>query len=211
MTTTITTTTITTANPDSALVQVLNQPFELKEVRPGFDSGIGDDSLETGDISITTREATSSPPEKLKGASFNINNINNSNNNGNNSNHHRATSTMCAVKNVMYSSFSPGINSRLSPSGKQVCENGVQTVEAVSAISRTSPTSVHRMSPSLVHRTSPALVHRMSPTPVQRTTPPALRQELKRKGDSLDSIPARPPSRRNRLTPTENVPTVSQA
>ena len=99
---------------------VLDGPFELKEVRPGFDSGIGDDSLDgDGVTSLSTGGAL-----RLK-----------------------------AVQSVQTTTV----------------ENGVQTMEASALLSVASSKGD--------------------------------KPDLKRKGENLDTLPSRPPSRRSRSNP----------
>ncbi|XP_076437184.1 NAB transcription cofactor mab-10-like isoform X2 [Babylonia areolata] len=105
---------------EGSVTQVLEQPFELKEIKPGFDSGIGDDSLDGDAVSV----ATTMVPEAVG---------------------HGVVPTTTV-------------------------ENGVQTVEVSALIS--SPSSKGDNKP-----------------------------DLKRKGDSLESLPTRPPSRRSRSNP----------
>lgn len=98
----------------NSVERVLEQPFELKEIKPGFDSSFGDDGLETANI-ISPKAGT--PTERFKGSTLRLS---------------------------PSSSSSPGLNSRMSPNGKRVVENGVQTVEAVSRLQRNGPGNISK-------------------------------------------------------------------
>lgn len=112
-----------------SVAKVLEQPFELKEIKPGFDSGIGDDSLD-GEMVPCTTSAEASPNKGVQSGD--------------------------------------GVQSTA-----EMVENGVQTVSVATLV-----------------------------TPAQSKGD---KPELKRKGDNLEMVPSRPPSRRNRSSQSGGV------
>ncbi|KAL8621258.1 hypothetical protein ACOMHN_018558 [Nucella lapillus] len=108
---------------ESGVPRVLEQPFELREIKPGFDSGIGDDSLD-GDAVAMAMPAI-----------------------------------VVATTLTMMEAAVP----------TTTVENGVQTVEVSALISKGD------------------------------------KPDLKRKGENLETLPSRPPSRRSRSNPGSTV------
>lgn len=130
------------AAASDSVAQVLEQPFELKEIKPGFDSGIGDDSLDGSEMVVPCAGASAEEEEEVE--------------------------EEAAISEVKGGHSGGGVQ---SVSG--TVENGVQTVSVASLA-----------------------------TPAQSKGDKA---ELKRKGDNLETVPTRPPSRRNRSSQSGGV------
>ena len=131
------------AAASDSVAQVLERPFELKEIKPGFDSGIGDDSLDGSEMVVPCAGASAEEEEE-------------------------EVEEEAAISEVKGGHSGGGVQ---SVSG--TVENGVQTVSVASLA-----------------------------TPAQSKGD---RAELKRKGDNLEMVPTRPPSRRNRSSQSGGV------
>ena len=143
-----------------SVARVLGQPFELKEIKPGFDSGIGDDSLD-GDTPSCMVEAS-----VVAAAVAALEEEEEEEGEGEGEGEGEAGGCPDKGGRSSSSSSSGGGGGGVT----ELVENGVQTVSVASLLSPSPP------------------------PPLPKGGKP---QGLKRKGDNLDMVPSRPPSKQN--------------